>query len=102
MTDDIERPPWWLSGNDDSGSGSAGESSQGPNSSWDVASMLGMVTSMAGQWWAASGASDHPDHGDPSEHPDCVMCKGLLMLGSATTAPAAELPTVRWLPIRRA
>jgi len=100
MDEGIERP-WWLS----SGSGDAGgkANSEDFGASWDMTSMLGMVSSLAGQWWASSGASDHAAHDDPAEHPECIVCKGLLALGSATRPPEPEvLPTVRWLPIRRA
>jgi len=100
MSDDIERPPWWLSGD---GEPSNEGSSSRDSGSWDMTSMLGMVTSMAGQWWASSGASEHAMHGDPVDHPECVICKGLLVLGTATSAPpVTELRDVRWLPIRRA
>ena len=101
MSDDIERPPWWLSGDGDPSNEDS--SSDDSGASWDMASMLGMVTSMAGQWWASSGASQHASHDDPADNPDCVICKGLLVLSSATAAPAAtELQDVQWLPIRRA
>ena len=101
MSDDIERPPWWLSDNEEPSD--QGSSSRDSGSSWDMASMLGMVTSMAGEWWASSGASDHSGHGDPADHLECVICKGLLVLGTATSvAPVTELREVRWLPIRRA
>jgi len=100
MSDDIERPPWWLSG--DGEPSNEGSSSRDSGASWDMTSMLGMVTSMAGQWWASSG-SEHAMHGDPVDHPECVICKGLLVLGTATSAPpVTELRDVRWLPIRRA
>lgn len=103
MSDDIERPPWWLSG--DGEPSNEGSSSRDSGASWDMTSMLGMVTSMAGQWWASSGASEHATHGDPVDHPECVICKGLVVLGTATataTPPAQDLAEVRWLPIRRA
>jgi hypothetical protein len=106
MDEGIGRP-WWLSSEtggtgEDENAGSKSDTG-GAGTSWDVTSMLGMVSSLAGQWWASSGASEHATHEDPANHPDCVVCKGLLVLGSATRTPDLDvLPAVRWLPIRRA
>jgi hypothetical protein len=100
MDDAVERP-WWLSS--ETGDANRSQNAGDTGASWDMTSMLGMVSSLAGQWWASSGASEHATHDDPAEHPDCVVCKGLLMLGSATRPPDPDvLPAVRWLPIRRA
>lgn len=106
MSDEMERPPWWLSGGNDPEDDSGASNDQG---SWggiptDMWSLLGTVSSMAGEWWAASGASDHADHGDPDDHPECTICRVLISVRTvtATSEPAAALPPVQWLPLRRA
>lgn len=105
MSEEMERPPWWLSGGDESDDDSHQSSEQG---SWggiptDMWSLLGTVSSMAGEWWAASGASDHSSHDDPDDHPECTICRVLVSVRTvtqATDAPA-QLPPPRWLPLRR-
>ena len=97
--DEMERPPWWLSGDDAANDkSSAGRNDGTSESNW--MSLLGSIGSMAGEWWAASGAGDHGSHGDPAEHPECLVCRAMVTI-SAPTAPPRALPAVRWLPIRR-
>lgn len=105
MGEDIERPPWWLSGGDDSEGDSEASNDQG---SWggiptDMWSLLGTFSSMAGVWWAASGASEHTSHEDPDDHPACTICRVLVSVRTVTQAPEAPaaVPAPRWLPLRR-
>jgi len=125
MSDEMEHPPWWMSnagGASDPGQagdpGSAGAREQTPGIG-DIWSMLGMISnfsnlgnisnlsnvgSLAGEWWELSGASNHAHHEDPSEHPDCLICKVLTGL-QAVSQPAAgptSLPPARWLAVRQA
>lgn len=98
MSEDMDRPPWWLSdSNDDS---TPGDTSAGG----DTWSLLGVIGGLAGEWWTASGASEHADHKDPVDHPDCLVCKALVGLQaiSQPTAEPTQLPRVCWLPVRRA
>lgn len=92
--DEMERPPWWLS--DDDPSRSRAEESSGTN--W--MSLLGSLGSLAGEWWAASGAGDHAHHGEPADHPECLVCRAVVTF-STTTTQRQVLPAVRWLPTRR-
>jgi hypothetical protein len=108
MNEEMERPPWWLSeSNGDNASGNETGDAADPGIGGglgDVWSLLGMVGNIAGDWLAASGASEHADHGDPREHPDCLVCKVFVGVQSVTQ-PAIEpeqLPRARWLPVRRA
>jgi len=97
--DEVERPPWWLSGDDSANEKPAsdpGEGTSEPN--WT--SLLGSLGSLAGEWWAASGAGDHGNHGAPAEHPECIVCRALVTVSAPDEQPKV-LPAVRWLPIRR-
>lgn len=101
--DDVDRPPWWLSdpNSNDDASGDGDASGQPPGAgvgSW--MSILGSLSSLAGEWWSASGASEHASHGEPSEHPDCLICRAMATV-AFTPTQAKELPGIRWLPIRR-
>jgi len=114
--DDSDERPWWLSRDGDAGGPgetsdaadhesnaqdrSAG-STPGSTQGWDLTSMLGMLGSLAGQWWESSGAGAHAGHDDPADHPDCVICMGLTRLSASTAPEPVVLPAVRWLPIRR-
>ncbi len=97
--DDIERPPWWLSnaepGDNERPAASGDSASDG---SWMT--LLGSLGSLAGQWWESSGAADHASHGDPADHPECIVCRAMATLATPVTQPRS-LPAVRWLPIRR-
>lgn len=105
MSDDVDRPPWWLSDGEQSGDNADDSSQQG---SWggiptDMWSLLGTVSSMAGEWWAASGASEHASHHDPDDYPECTICRVLVSVRTVTQTPEAPeaLPPVQWLPLRR-
>lgn len=115
MSEEMERPPWWLSGSGDessegstsagSGSDSAGRGfGSGSFGAGDLWSMVSMVGNVAGEWLASSGASEHAAHADPRDHPECLLCKALVGLNSVTAdpAPAQELPPPVWLTVRRA
>lgn len=92
--DEVERPPWWMSGDD----ASEGASSSAPEPNW--MSLLGSLGSWAGELWASSGAGDHANHQDPDDHPECIVCRAVVTFSTAAVRPR-ELPAVRWLPTRR-
>lgn len=115
MSEEMDRPPWWLSGSDDEsadGSTSAGRDADstgagftgGSFAAGDLWSMVSMVGNVAGEWLASSGAREHAAHADPLDHPECLVCKALVGLNSVTAdpAPAQELPPPVWLTLRRA
>lgn len=100
--DDIERPPWWLSG-DEPGDPRGGDANASRNESTfepNWMSLLGSLGSLAGQWWTASGTGDHASHGDPGEHPECLVCRAMTVISTQGPEPRV-VPGVRWLPIRR-
>ncbi len=52
----------------------------------------------------------HAEHTDPSQHPQCIVCRTLLLLGErapsgaasdpeAPTEPAPEPGRIAWIPI---
>lgn len=90
---DSERPPWWLSENPQSD-----PSAKPAIPGW--VSLLGSLGSVAGDWWAASGVGEHVNHGDPADHPDCIVCRTMATLATTSSEPRA-LPATRWLPLRR-
>lgn len=97
--DEVERPPWWLSG-DDSASEKSSEGNDAGTSEPNWMSLLSSLGSLAGEWWATSGVGDHGNHGVATEHPECIVCRALVTVSSPDTPPRV-LPAVRWLPIRR-
>ena len=114
--DDSDERPWWLSRDGEAGRpGETGDaagqesnaqdrsagSTPGSTQGWNLTSMLGMLGSLAGQWWESSGAGAHAGHDDPADQPDCVICMGLSQLSASTASEPVVLPAVRWLPIRR-
>jgi len=110
MNEEMERPPWWLSqsdGDDASDPTDPGSSSTAGGGFADMWSLLGTFGNVAGEWLAASGAGDHAEHGDPSEHPECMVCK--VLVGVQTVAQPSSAPTTarplartRWLSVRDA
>lgn len=123
--DDMERPPWWMSGpNASEENGEQVSGGQGPSlgDMWSMLSMLGNMRdmgglgglgnlgnlaslgSLAGEWWESSGASTHTEHDDPHDHPECLICKVLVGLQSVSQQPPGptQLPPARWLSVRRA
>lgn len=123
--DDMERPPWWMSGpNASEETGEQASGGQGPSlgDMWSMLSMLGNMRdmgglgglgnlgnlaslgSLAGEWWESSGASTHTEHDDPHDHPECLICKVLVGLQSVSQQPPGptQLPPARWLSVRRA
>ncbi len=111
MNEEMERPPWWLSRSDDddtTGTTDPGSSSaSGSGGFADMWSLLGTFGNVAGEWLTASGAGEHAEHGDPSEHPECMVCKvlvGVQAVAQPSNGPATATPLARtrWLSVRDA
>lgn len=98
MTDG-ENPPWWLSENPRSEQSEPSQSSE-RSAAPGWATLLGSLGSVAGEWWATSGVGDHPNHGEPADHPECIVCRALVTF-AATAPEPRSLPATRWLPLRR-
>jgi hypothetical protein len=127
--DDVQRP-WWYSGEPE-GSDPGGEDVNGPgidasagagsgadDESADTGSAPGVDWTLlvAGaqrmvDWATERVMAPHAEHGDPAEHPQCVVCRTLVMVGDAEgmrpPAPAEsadaavdEPGAIVWIPIR--
>ena len=96
--DDVERPPWWLSENQQNQDSHSDERRSESGATW--MSLLGSLSSLAGEWWSASGANEHGSHGDPAEHPECIVCRASVVLTPRSSEPRT-VPAVRWLDVRR-
>lgn len=126
MSDDVTRP-WWYSGDEEpaqeapegespEGASPAGDSppegsaSEGAGrSGFDVMAMLSGAVRMM-DWAAGTVVEPHADHQDPGAHPDCLICRTLVVVTDRTgmAAPSAQSPAseprspaeqVRWIPI---
>lgn len=55
-------------------------------------------------WAREAVVAPHALHQDPTQHPECVICKGMTVVQGAAQqgAPASEPPAeVRWIPVTR-
>ena len=139
-----ERSPWWYSGEEPDAGGpeSAGPESTGPESAGpesaspesagpepaapaDAAPVdwMGLLTGAARMvdWATTAVMAPHAEHADPADHPQCLVCRTILLVGDPSDllrAPAepeqgpagaaepvvADLPaargtaTVTWIP----
>lgn len=116
MSDDASRP-WWYSGDEEPGQDAPQgespdqESSAGGTgrSGLDVMAMLSGAVRMM-DWAAGAVVEPHADHQEPGDHPDCLICRTLVVVTDRTgmAAPSAQSPAsqprppaepVRWIPI---
>ena len=136
MPDDVT--PWWYSGPVDDGAGGAGERSVGPqgsptdNSSGSKGESPGSDDEPLGSidWmgmiagasrmvdWARGAVLDpHGGHDVPADHPDCLICRTLTVVGeqsgmfagssseagddpSAFRGESTPVPAIEWIEIR--
>lgn len=117
MTD---RPdlPWWFSGDEASREHDAGDDGAAQQESSDGGSRagldwMGMLSGAARMvdWAASAVVEPHGEHRDPAEHPDCMICRTLVLLQDRTgmTAPSSTSPVaadplreaepIRWIPV---
>jgi len=86
------------------------DASASPGMDW-----MGMVSGAVRMvdWATSAFLEPHGEHAVPREHPDCLVCRTLALMGDqAGMAPSAESPVpadqpepaepIRWLPIREA
>jgi hypothetical protein len=136
MTDQ-PRTPWWYSGDESPGeSGEPGDPGETRESSdpgetressdpgeaaeagasgasgagLDWMSLLSGATRMV-DWAAAAVVEPHGEHGDPADHPDCLVCRTLALVQDRTgmTGPRPDQPVpadqpipaepIRWIPV---
>lgn len=132
MTEEGERRPWWYSGDDSDGAEGTGaepepvdglveETVEGPDHGTDdtdgeAAPGMDWTLLVAGaqrmvDWATERVMAPHAEHGDPAEHPQCVVCRTLVLVGdSSGMAPTdpdegveetgGEPEPIAWIPIR--
>lgn len=112
--------PWWYSGGEDAQEAEAPESegpetdtpetdaqeSEGLGSGFDVMSLLSNAVRMV-DWAAGAVVEPHAEHGEPGEHPDCLICRTLALVTDRTglvqprpDSPVPAEPPVTAEPIR--
>ena len=114
--------PWWYSGDEGQEPGAtshaeggttdapradeptADEPAPGLPVDWTV---LAAGAQRLVEWATERVMAPHADHDDPADHPQCVVCRTLVVIGdrtasSPTPAPAREPSTssgIVWIPI---
>lgn len=97
--------PWWFSGDgadrepaDNSSSRSAGT----PDSGMSLGSLIAGAQQLF-DWASELVLAPHADHADPSEHPDCLVCKGTALVQGVRSEPATPRPEreISWIPVER-
>ncbi|MEY4136223.1 MAG: hypothetical protein RL205_351 [Actinomycetota bacterium] len=97
--------PWWFSGDASAGEPSSGDvpnSSDAPGTGMTLGSLIAGAQQLF-DWASELMLAPHADHGDPREHPDCLVCKGTALVQgvrSEASAPRAER-TISWIPVER-
>ena len=81
--------PWWYSGGDELGSGEAKElpseeptaqESPAADGGRDWMSLFSGAQRMVA-WATEQVVAPHAEHDDPREHPQCLLCRGSLLVG---------------------
>ena len=125
-----DRTPWWYSGdgskepvephepvepNDakepvepyqDAQPGGASSDGPEPGDSAPV-DWMGLLAGAARMvdWATSAVLTPHAEHADPAEHPQCVVCRAILLVGDRGAAVAEEprdaapAPRIRWIPV---
>ena len=94
------RQPWWYSGDDEEPLSApevdaAGESE--PAATGGGAGGLDWTALVVGaqrvvEWATERVMAPHAEHADPADHPDCVVCRTMVVLGEPGPGPAAPPP----------
>ena len=100
--------PWWYSGgasegSDDSEPEKKGDGPSLPNLDWTA---LASGAQRLVDWATEKVMAPHADHSDPREHPQCPVCRTMLLIGERPATPtddaaAAAQPEdrIEWIPI---
>lgn len=98
-----ERLPWWYSGSADAVDDDSAAASEEAPSGLDWGALIGGAQRMI-DWATERVMAPHADHVDPADHPDCVVCRTILLVGERRDdRPKPErhdAPTITWIPIR--
>ncbi len=106
--------PWWYSGPPNGGT-ELPPASDGGEQEPGAIDWMGMLAGAARMVdWARGAILDpHSDHADPREHPDCMICRTLVVVGDQVgmnrsgdappsapgSAEAPEPDPIRWIPL---
>lgn len=84
--------PWWFSGDEpdepDEPKASTGPSV--PGLDWTA---LASGAQRLVDWATERVMAPHAEHDDPRAHPQCVVCRTMLLIGERATPPAEEEQT---------
>jgi hypothetical protein len=84
-----DQAPWWYSGDDEPGTTEpadepAGEPGQAqPGLDWTV---LAAGAQRLVDWATERVVAPHAEHDDPREHPQCVVCRAMVVIGDRGAA----------------
>lgn len=106
-----ERRPWWYSGDEEPAEPSAEPTPESTDARTDAPSSPGLdwTALISGaqrmvDWATTTVMAPHAEHGDPADHPDCVVCRTLVLVadrqGSGPTAEPTPVTPIEWIPIR--
>lgn len=97
--------PWWYSG--DEATGAESSSDQAPADPRVDVSALAQGAQRLIEWATERVVAPHAEHADPTQHPDCLMCRAAQLMGPTGPAsssagqsgsrPAAE--PITWLTV---
>lgn len=106
--------PWWYSGDDAEPADGTGESpedrpeaGEGEETTVDWGELLSGAFRMV-DWATSAVMAPHSEHADPAEHPQCIVCRGILLVSSQAPGAAGRSPSesaprrsseIRWIPI---
>jgi hypothetical protein len=104
------RAPWWYSG-DEEPAGEPEGATSGPSDAGPTPGGLDWSTLIAGAQRMVDWATDrvmapHAEHEDPAAHPDCVVCRTIVLVGDSGSGPAepaappTSAPSITWIPVR--
>jgi hypothetical protein len=135
VTGTPDRRPWWFSGDDEQDSDgdraprtkkpvvseesatsdeSATSEESGDSPGMDWSTLMAGAQRMV-DWATEKVMAPHAEHDDPAEHPQCMVCRTILLVGDRSglgtpmadndptvpTAPHVDRPApIQWIPIR--
>jgi hypothetical protein len=94
--------PWWYSGDDDAKETTPPEQRESARApAWDPATLVGAANQLV-EWATERFVAPHAEHGNPADHPTCVLCRGAVVLGATPRAESMGTPEpITWIPVRR-
>jgi hypothetical protein len=105
------RAPWWYSGGEEPGAPDGGPSAASSSDTGPAGGGVDWTALLAGAQRVVDWATDrvmapHAEHEDPAAHPDCVVCRTIVLVSDSGSGPAepatpsATAPSITWIPVR--